>query len=174
MVITGIHSITAVGHTAEMTAASVRAGISRLTESVDFYDGQGHPITCARIDGIDYDANAVVRLNKIAIRGLEDLIHRYLPDGLADVPELFLMMGVASPSRPGPRYEGPQEELLGEFVKSCRQLSAGATIKCVKTGNAAAISCLATAEKLLEENPRCHMPGRRDGFTFGRRYADMA
>ena len=59
LVITATNSITAVGHNAEMTAASVRAGISRLEESIDYYDIEGNPILTASVEGISDDEDDV-------------------------------------------------------------------------------------------------------------------
>ena len=151
IVITGVNSITAVGHTAEMTAASVRAGISRLAESVDYLDVEGNPITVGSVEGISDEEDEVTRTRAIAMCCLEGLFQRYFKHGAGSKREVHLLLGVAASSRPGPEYGHIAEHLL-EFV---RTYTPKVTLQMTASGNPAAIRCLERARRLLSTNPTC-------------------
>ncbi|MDL1968929.1 MAG: 3-oxoacyl-ACP synthase [Deltaproteobacteria bacterium] len=152
LVITAANSITAVGHNAEMTSASVRAGISRLAESADYYDIEGNPITAAFIDGISNKEDDVTRTGEIAKYCLEHLLERYFQDGYSSDREINLLLGVAPFSRPGPRYEGKNQEIADQLVKISKKWAAKVTLQVITSGNSSVIRCIEIAAQLLKDN----------------------
>ena len=112
MVITAVNSVTPVGISSEMTAASVRAGICRLAESTDYFDMEGNPITVANVDYISDDEDDVKRMQKITHFCFDKLLEKYSQNGFHSDREIHILLGVASKSRPGPRYEGEQLETI--------------------------------------------------------------
>lgn len=155
IVITAANCITAVGHNAEMTAASVRAGISRLEESNDYYDIEGNPITAAFIQGISDEANDVTRMKDISRYCLESLLEKYFQDETGLESEVNLLLGVAPLSRPGPRYEGESQELVNHLGTIVQKWTKKVTPQVITSGNSAVIRCIKVAEQLLKENPHC-------------------
>ncbi|MCK5507471.1 MAG: hypothetical protein KAI50_03000 [Desulfobacterales bacterium] len=155
MVITAVNCITAVGHNAGMTAASVRAGISRLEESNDYYDIEGNPITAAFLQGISDEANDVTRMRDIAKYCLENLLEKYFQNETGLVSEVNLLLGVAPLSRPGPRYEGESQELVNHLGTIVQKWTKKVTSQVITSGNSAVIRCIKIAGQLLKENPHC-------------------
>jgi len=155
MVITAVNCITAVGHNAGMTAASVRAGISRLEESNDYYDIEGNPITAAFLQGISDEANDVTRMRDIAKYCLENLLEKYFQNETGLVSEVNLLLGVAPLSRLGPRYEGESQELVNHLGTIVQKWTKKVTSQVITSGNSAVIRCIKIAGQLLKENPHC-------------------
>jgi len=153
MVITAVNSITPVGHDAAMTAASARAGISRLIESEDYFDIEGNPITAARIAGISDDEDDAARMGMIVQICLEGLLEKYFQDGSGSEHEIHLLLGVAALSRPGPRYEGKNLEVANHCVEIARRWAQKVTLQVIASGHPATIRCLEIAKQLLEKNP---------------------
>lgn len=155
MVITAVNCITAVGHNAGMTAASVRAGISRLEKSNDYYDIEGNPITAAFIQGISDENNDVIRMRDIAKYCLETLLEKYFQDKTGLESEVNLLFGVASLSRPGPRYEGESQELVNHLGTIVQKWPKKVTPQVITSGNSSVIRCIKIAGQLLKDNPHC-------------------
>lgn len=106
LAITAANSITAVGHDGRMTAASVRAGVSRLSEYDSYSDRDYNPITVARIRGIeDGNHDTASRLSSIALKCLENLLRDYFRNDTHRPQKIHLLMGVSSEERPGQRFE---------------------------------------------------------------------
>jgi len=107
LAITAVNSITAVGHDGRMTAAAVRAGISRFMEDEEFSDRDGNPITVARINGIEdvdqYDPAA--RMADIAGFCLKNILNEYFMETTRRCSQINLFMGVPTVKRPGKRFE---------------------------------------------------------------------
>lgn len=154
MVITAANSVTPVGYNAEMTAASVRAGISRLVESEDYYDIEGNPITAAYIEGINSEEGEVQRMEDISRFALEGLLKKYFKDEVHREGQIHLLLGVAPPSRPGPRYEGEQQEVANHLVEVVQKWTNKVTLQVITSGNPSAIECMNLAHQILEANPQ--------------------
>ena len=73
LAITGANCITAVGHDCAMTAAAVRAGISRFAEYDEYRDQNDNPITVARIRGIYDSWDTSQRMVEVAALCLKSL-----------------------------------------------------------------------------------------------------
>jgi 3-oxoacyl-[acyl-carrier-protein] synthase I len=154
MIITAVNSITPVGHSAEMTAASVRAGISRLAESEEYFDLEGNPVTVAQIEAISDDEDEVARANVFAQYCLASLLDKCFRNEFPAAREINLLVGVASSSRPGPRYEGEIEETINSLMKIAQNRAKKLTAQVIKSGNASVIRGLEIARQLLAENPQ--------------------
>lgn len=153
MVITATNSVTAVGHNAAMTAASVRAGISRLVELIDYYDIEGNPILVASIEGISDDEEDVERMGNITEYCLWILLESYFQNESNLESEIHLLLGVAPISRPGPRYEGEAQELVNHLGEIAQKWTKKVTPQVITSGNSSVIRCIEVARQLLKENP---------------------
>ncbi|MDD3293669.1 MAG: 3-oxoacyl-ACP synthase [Geobacteraceae bacterium] len=150
LAITAVNCITAVGHDAAMTAAAVRAGISRFSEFEEYPDGNGNPITVARIKGIEDGKDTVERMAETARLCLESLLDRNFPKHLPLPSNPHLFLGVASDKRPGPCYE---ESCFGQLIGIMENRTNKPSIETVPLGNAAMQNAVAQAGKLIESNP---------------------
>ncbi len=154
MVITGINNITAVGHDAKMTAASIRAGIARFVEFNDFYDMEGNPITASIIKGLDDENDdRAERLGNIAEYCLTNMLEEYFADDSEPKREIFLFLGFASESRPGERYEGKNNEIAEKFLNIVKNKTENIALKIIRTGNSSVMHCIKLASEVLKQNP---------------------
>lgn len=104
LAITAVNCITPLGHTASMTAAAVRAGITAFRINEDYKDKNRNPITVAGIKGVrDKVKKVIERLADIAVIALKDLTKEYLKKYPRPV-RLHFYLGVASGGRPGPNF----------------------------------------------------------------------
>lgn len=150
LAITAINAITAVGHDAAITAAAVRAGISRFSEFEEYPDGNDNPITVASIRGIEDGGDTVERMDAIARVCLESLLEKNYPKNTVQPSHFDLLLGVASEKRPGPRYE---ESCFGSLIGVVENWTDVPSVKVVPLGNAAMQNAVAQAGKLIESNP---------------------
>lgn len=150
LAITGANSITAIGHDCAMTAASVRAGISRFTEYDDYRDDSESPITVARIWGIRDSWDIPQRMAGIAALCLEKLVEGYFRHDARRPTRIYLLLGVASEERPGPRYE---ESCLFPLRGIIKKRTDNPEIQVVPRGNASLMYALNLAGRLIESDP---------------------
>jgi len=150
LVITAANSITAVGHDGRLTAASVRAGISRFTEYDGYLDAGDNPITVARIREIHDRWETPQRLAGTAALCLEKLLDEYFRQGASRPSQIQLLLGVASEERPGPRYEEsclfPLRGIIGKWTDK-------PDLQIVPRGNASMAYSIEQAGRLIECNP---------------------
>lgn len=150
LVITGANSITAVGHDGRLTAASVRAGISRFTEYDEYLDAGDNPITVARIREIHDGWDTPQRMAGIAALCLEKLLEESFRQGARRPSQIHLLLGVASEERPGPRYEEsclfPLRGIIGKWTDK-------PDLQIVPRGNASMAYSIEQAGRLIECNP---------------------
>lgn len=150
LAITGVNVITAIGQDAAMTAAAVRAGISRFSEFEDYLDGNGNPITVARIRGIEDDRDSVARMNATAARSLENLFNEYFLVGVRRPSRIHLFLGASSEERPGPRYDERCRYPLQRIVE---EWAVNAELHAVPQGNASLHCAMIQVGQLLENDP---------------------
>lgn len=150
LVITGANCVTAVGHDGPLTAASVRAGISRFADCDDYWDGSDNPITVARIRGIYDKRETPQRVAGIVAMCLEHLLDEYRRQGASRPSQIHLLLGVASEERPGPRYEEsclfPLRGIIGKWTDKL-------DLQIVPRGNASMAYAIEQAGRLIECNP---------------------
>lgn len=150
LAITAVNCITAVGHDAAMTAAAVRAGITRFSEFEEYLDRERNPVTVARIRGIEDDGDTVARMTETARQCLEHLLDMNFQQRVPFRPKCHLFLGVSSEKRPGPRYEESCFGPLNGIMKNRMNMR---STEAVPLGNAAMQNAVAQAGKLIESNP---------------------
>lgn len=148
--ITAVNCISSVGHDAAITAAAVRAGISRFREYEKYPDREGNPVTVAQINGIKDGGDTIDRMAEAARLCLEDLLNGYFPENAPSQLNCHLYLGAASEKRPGPRYE---DSCSGPLTGNLKNRAKTPSIETVPLGNAAMQNAVAQAGKLIESNP---------------------
>src|SRR5215470_8054079 len=87
-VVTAVGMVTPVGHTAIQSCASIKAGLSRITESPEFRvpGEKGHmvPLSCASVSGVTDGQRRFLRHYRMAVRAFTEAIGR----GNLEVPDL--------------------------------------------------------------------------------------
>ena len=151
LAITAVNAITAVGHDAAMTAAAVRAGISRFSEYDDYPDGEGNPVTVARIRGIEEGRDTCARMVGSAVLCLDTLLTGYFRDGTQRPSQIRLFPGTSMEERPGPRYE---ESCMWSLPGVMEKWAAKTSMETCPRGNASVPFSIAEAELLIESDPR--------------------
>lgn len=150
LAITAVNSITAVGYDAAMTAAAVRAGVSRFSEFDEYLDREGNPITVARIRGIADNLDSVERMGEIAARCLNHLLVKYFGNAAQRHSRIRLFLGSASEERPGPRYEESCEWSLSGILE---KWTVKPSIETYPMGNASVPHAIAEACRVVESCP---------------------
>lgn len=150
LVITAANSITAIGHDGRLTAASVRAGISRFTEYDEYLDRNDNPITVAQIRGINEGWDTPQRMAGIAGVCLASMLDDYFQNGGQRPSHVQLFLGVASEERPGPRYE---ESCLFPLVGIIGKWAGKADYQVVPRGNASFMYAIDQASRLIGNTP---------------------
>jgi len=148
MIITAVNNITAAGHDAKMTAASVRAGLVRFVKFGDYDDTATNPIIVSIIKGIDEDNyDKTEQMGNIADYCLETMLDKYPVDQNRPI---YLLMGFAAAKRPGLKYEGDNQELIKRLKTTIQNKTA---TQIISQGNASIIECIDIADKIIKENP---------------------
>ena len=87
-VVTAVGMVTPVGHTANQSCASMRAGLARITESQEFRvpNEKGHlvPVNCASVSGVTDGQRRFLRHYRMAVRAFADAVGQ----GRLDDPSL--------------------------------------------------------------------------------------
>ena len=151
LAITAVNCITPLGHSAEMTAAAVRAGITRFVLSDVYQDSSGNPINAASIQGLSLLGDTPDRhLSDIAVMCQDILFEKYY-EKIRQWPlraQLFLC--ASSEKRFGPEYgEACQRSLtrvLAERVSS-------PSVKMINKGNASLHYAVQETAKLIQVKP---------------------
>ena len=152
-VITGINNITPVGDSAEMTAVSIRAGISRLEYSNYFFDSEHNSIKQSCIDGFDknsFDKNSKDSsepfMNGIAKKCLNDFLNQTFKESTA--PEkIHFLIGLPSEQRPGEKFDS------SDLVKEINVYTSEVITEQFTTGNPSAIHALERAVEIINAKP---------------------
>lgn len=174
VVVTGTMSITAVGYGSQMTAASVRAGMGRLKKTDEYYDQKGNLVSVALIggtvheeyeehldenpdeysedcspeyDGEDLEVSHITKFAKISFKALLD---DYFCNVKNENPEIHVLLGVASESRPGPRYEGINGELASVLTDVAMEWSSKVRCNIIRSGNASTLRCIDQVREILQ------------------------
>jgi 3-oxoacyl-[acyl-carrier-protein] synthase-1 len=187
----GCGVVTAVGYNASMTAASVRANISRFKESY-MVDRAGELMLLSMAEFIGDEMRGLDRLMALAIPAAQEAIdsslrHGPLQDALA---EIGICLGIASP-RPG-LDDDIGESLLSRLKIKLGVRSSGKKQCIIPTGHASVLSGIwkaiewinSDSEELvlvggvdsyydadtlewLDETKRLHSEANKDGFIPG-------
>ncbi|MCP3873097.1 MAG: 3-oxoacyl-ACP synthase [Desulfobacteraceae bacterium] len=148
MIVTAVNNITAIGHDAIMTAASVRAGLVRFVKSGDYDDTKTNPIIVSVIKGIDEDNyNRKEKMGNIADYCLKHMLDEH---PVEQKRPIHLLMGFAAPERPGLKYEDDNQELVKKLQATIQKK---AETQIITQGNTSIIECIDVADKIIKENP---------------------
>ncbi len=150
LAITAANCVTAVGHDGLITAAAVRAGISRFSENKDYSDSHGNPITVARIRGVEDGREAIARMADIAALCLNNLLTDYFRQGVQRPSQIQLFLGAASEERSGPRYDKSSRD---QVLKVLGKWADKADLQSIPQGNASFPYAIDLAGQLIESNP---------------------
>ena len=163
--VTAAHAVTAVGHDAIMTSASVNAGITRLVKSAAYQDSQGRPVTTAPITGLfDSMADAPLRMTRIAALGLEKMLTAYFEHEMSRSGRIDLFLGAAPGARPGPAYAAHAQTRLVAVLK---KFTGDVAVEIIPQGNAAAFAGLSRAcEAIAARQHALSIVGALDSLLY--------
>lgn len=187
----GTGTVTSVGYSSSMTAASVRANISRFSESY-MIDKAGEPMLLSLAEFIDHDLRGLDRLLALAVPAANEAMAPLLTDGippnrLCSVP---VCLGIAA-SRPG--FDSRIGHLMLSRLEAETAISFSKTQQLViPTGHASGLMGIEKGVQLirsgqeqfvlvggvdsyydpdtlewLDENRRLHSLENKDGFVPG-------
>ena len=105
------------------------------------------------IYGLARQADDVERVRDAARRCLAQLLDERFGDARASNRTVRLFLGAAPPDRPGPRFEGDEDELARELTAILRTRWQRAESEVIRTGHAAAIHALQLAAAGLNRDP---------------------
>lgn len=139
--IVAVGACTAVGLTAESSAAAIRAGISRLAEHPSIHDSSGEPIRCARDAIIDAALLTAERMMHLADRALREVVGKLR---LGHACALDIPVWLALPEeRPG--FSAGDGCALREALLKANIPNVTREINLVGTGHAGALQGLCEA-----------------------------
>ena len=152
MAITATNCITAIGHDGRMTAAAVRAVVSRMFKYEEYLDGDGNPITVSQIRGIEDDKcdDVATRMTYIAVTCLKNLLNEYFQNTTHRPSEIHLILCVPAKERPGPSYDERSKYPLQMVLE---KWTAKPVQQTIRRGNASMQYAVARAAELVESNP---------------------
>jgi 3-oxoacyl-[acyl-carrier-protein] synthase-1 len=151
--VTGTNSITPLGNDAAMTATAVLNGESRIEYSDTFYDEEANPIKTAVIErGVDSVPDEAAYMAKIAEKCLAELCDRYFAN--RPVPgSLHFFLGLPSKKRPGPRFEGNENQWTEKLTAILAPFAHSVQCKTFPSGNAAAVHGIVRSRAVLAKDP---------------------
>lgn len=150
LIITAAHNYTAVGHGAIMTASSVRAGLSRLFTNDNYLDHGENPVVVAMIQGIDNGPDVTERIVKAVCMSLDELLKSYFRDSSEPFPPVYLLLGVPSEERPGPRFG---DACLSDSLEIIEQWTPCASTHILPYGNASFMHAVEQAKTIIAGMP---------------------
>ncbi len=151
--ITAAEAVTAVGWTAVTTAASVRAGVSRIVLHDLYPDEEGNPLSVAPLPGDEGFADPFDRVGPAAIGALRALMKTL--DGRYDEGRrCHLLLGGAHPYRSGALYENPEDLLPVAMASELATLFQVPTVQVFGHGNPSGLFALEAANEIIAGDPR--------------------
>jgi 3-oxoacyl-[acyl-carrier-protein] synthase-1 len=101
-VVTAVGMVTPVGHTAEQSCVSIRAGLSRIAESPEFRvpDAKGHRVVakCAAVAGVTDGQRRFLRHYRLAVRAFTEAVGKAGLDD-ADLRQAGIYLCICEPDR---------------------------------------------------------------------------
>ena len=156
VVITGINGVTSIGFSLAAISAALRGPISSFREADEYTDSEGTPILIAEIpiiEDIGDEEDRETRLRSLACFCLETLVNAAFPVELAEKQPVYLLIGVATVARPGPRYQGSANELQFQLSEVLRNRFGKWAFRFFESGNPSAIEALDHARRFLAAHP---------------------
>jgi 3-oxoacyl-[acyl-carrier-protein] synthase-1 len=99
------------------------------------------------------EGDDVERITTAVLSCLDRLIVTGFPPSGSSTRHVVVLLGVAPMTRPGPRFEGPRQELGPAIAERLRPFAGHAEVLFVPTGNSSAIRALHAAQARLAETP---------------------
>lgn len=151
LVVTATNCITSVGHDGRMTAAAVRACVSRMFKYDEYLDGDDNPITVAQIKGVGDDSqDAADRMAEVAVFCLENLSMKCFQNNQPRLSKTHLLLGVSSDERPGRRFD---EHCLYSLQMVLEKWVDKPVLQVVPQGNASMPYAFAQAVEIIKNDP---------------------
>jgi 3-oxoacyl-[acyl-carrier-protein] synthase-1 len=146
-VLTAVGMVTPVGHTAIQSCASIRAGLSRISESPEFRvpDEKGHliPANCASVSGITDGQRRFLRHYRMAVRAFTEAISRAAL-GDAELTESGIYLCVCEPERT--KIDNRiQDQLMPRICKAIDALELSSRTQVFPLGHAGVFQALQSA-----------------------------
>ncbi|MEM9456658.1 MAG: hypothetical protein AAGF11_20940 [Myxococcota bacterium] len=151
--ITAAEAVTAVGWTAASTAASVRAGISRIFLHDLYPDEEGHPLSVAPLPGDEGFADPFDRIAPAAIGALRALM-KTLDARYDEGRPRHLLLGAAHPDRSGSLYEKPEDLLPVAMASELATLFQTPPVQVFPHGNPSGLFAFEAASEIIAGDPR--------------------
>lgn len=152
IIITAAEAVTAVGLTAKTTAASVRAGVCRVSSHDLYLDCDGYPLSVAVLRNDDGFADPIERMEPAALRALANLLLSFDRSHERGRP-CHLLLGTAPPDRDGQLYKSENDPLPAALVSLIAPKLGAPFVQIFPYGNASAISALGAATEILTRDP---------------------
>ena len=144
----GVGCLTSVGLDAPMTAASVRAGITRLQES-RFIDLGGEPMVVSRASFIAEELDGADRLAALAVPPLLEAIAPLRRQSGTSLKSLRIPLFVGAPAaRPGWSHDA-ESQLLSRIVERAELSLSQRDVHAASSGHAASVAAIAAAVELI-------------------------
>ena len=167
VVVSGVAAVSAVGHSAAVSFASVKAGLARIGDSTELKirNGKGKlmSVTCASVTGITNGHRRYLRCFRMAVRAFaEVLVDSQLDDALLNEATLYLVL--AERERPG-MDSRIEKELVGKLARELGLPDLSSRTTLISTGHAGAFEALEAAANAISAG-RCARAviGSVDGY----------
>jgi 3-oxoacyl-[acyl-carrier-protein] synthase-1 len=154
-VITAMSGVTSIGCSIPAISAAIRGPISGYTKSKEYADRNRERIVVSEfpmIPGVTNGLNRENRLRAVARYGLEQLVDSF-PGQLGRSEQVYLLVGLATPARPGPRYRGDRDHLQVLLLALLGQRFGKSAIRFFESGHPSALEALDHALRFLEAYP---------------------
>jgi 3-oxoacyl-[acyl-carrier-protein] synthase-1 len=154
-VVTAVSAATSIGLSMPAIFAALRSSVSGFRNSGEFADDKARPVLVSElpaIAGVSSGLNRPRRLRAFCRFCLQQILAT-LPDAATRSLRVFLLLGLAAPTRPGPRYRGEADELRLTLEDMLRRQFADVTIRFFESGDPAALEALEAANQLLQAYP---------------------
>jgi 3-oxoacyl-[acyl-carrier-protein] synthase-1 len=151
LVVTAANCITSVGYTSKATFSAVQAGISGFKLSDEYSDDDGNEIIVAEIAGLSDNTDIDTRIAEIANLCMAELLEMWHLDQRNPPSNVYLLIGIATLYRPGPKNTALLEDVL---IRQLDELGfKNVNLIFVPGGNVAIHQALVKANTLLIEDP---------------------
>jgi len=154
MVITGYNNITAVGHNAITTASSVRSGISRFSESDEYFDNNGNPVIASPVRFFGSLKNKEDQLELMTKNCFNHMVDHYLNNKTNLFKDIYFLLGFPHEKRPGLNNEKLGSGIVNGLKDCIQQYNIeNIHFHIVPTGNTSVLHCIENADSILKQNP---------------------
>jgi 3-oxoacyl-[acyl-carrier-protein] synthase-1 len=150
LAVTGMGMISAVGHNAQQTCASLRAGITRLTELEGIVDRYSEPVIISQIQSLGSIDQPAERTKQVTIRTFTEVLSSISTQDI-NRRRTTLSVLLKEEERPGNLF---QMDGLLESIVSDTGLPPSTSVTLYPHGNAAGMKALADAQRRIKHDPQ--------------------